>query len=126
MVGAAIIADGRVLAARRPESDCEYKSLKWEFPGGKIEPGESEEEAIVREIGEELGCRIEVDALLPEIEHDYPDFTLLLTICMCHLAPGETPRCLEHASLEWVTVEELPRLDWAAADARCLDDVVNY
>lgn len=123
VVGAAIIDCGRVLAARRPESPMPYKSLKWEFPGGKIEPGETPRQAIAREIEEELGCRVTVDALLPELEHEYPDFTLKLTICLCRLLPGETPRRLEHAALRWLSADALPTLDWAEADARCLSAV---
>lgn len=119
VVGAAIIDGGRVLVAQRPPSDKPYKSLKWEFPGGKIEPGETEREAIVREIREELDCLVEVDALLPEIEHEYPDFVLRMTICICHLADFSTPKCLEHNALRWCAPADLPTLDWADADARC-------
>lgn len=85
VVGAAIIESGRVLVAQRRRNDVAYKSLKWEFPGGKIEPGETEEEAIVREIREELDCEIEVIELLPEMSHEYPDFVLRMTICICRL-----------------------------------------
>ncbi len=119
VVGAAIVDSGRVLVAQRPYSDKAYKSLKWEFPGGKIEPGETEAAAIRREISEELDCHIEVDALLPELEHEYPDFILRITICICHLTPTSKPRCLEHNSLRWLHHSELPTLDWAAADACC-------
>ncbi len=126
VVGAAIVRDGRILVAQRAMSDIPYKSLKWEFPGGKIETGESEEEAIVREIQEELGCEIEVDALIPEMEHEYPDFILRMTICICHLCAGEIPHCLEHNELRWVTPSDLPSLDWAAADARCYPNVTSY
>lgn len=126
VVGAAIIEDGRVLVAQRPYSDKAYKSLKWEFPGGKIELGETEEEAIRREIREELDCQIEVDALLPEIEHEYPDFILLMTVCICHLAGSSVPKSLEHTSICWCTADELPALDWAAADARCYPRAIAY
>lgn len=126
VVGAAIISGDKVLVAQRPYSDKAYKSLKWEFPGGKIEPGESEEEAITREIREELGCRITVDILLPEIEHHYPDFTLFMTICLCHLTGSSTPQCLEHNSLLWLSSDQLSTLDWAAADARCYPLVSDY
>lgn len=123
VVGAAIVRDGMVLAAQRSRSDRAYKSLKWEFPGGKIEPGESEAEAIRREIREELACEVEVDGLLPEMEHEYPDFILRMTICLCHLQPSSEPHCLEHNSLGWFAPSELSSLDWAAADARCLSSV---
>lgn len=125
VVGAAIIDDGKVLAARRPWSDKAYKSLKWEFPGGKIEIGETETEAIRREIREELDCCIEVDGLLPEIEHEYPDFILRMTICVCHLQPDSTPVCLEHNSIRWVAPADLHSLDWAAADSHCIPLVLR-
>ncbi len=126
VVGAAIIDDGKVLVAQRPACEKEYKSLKWEFPGGKIEAGESEGEAIRREIREELGCEVEVDGLLPEIEHEYPDFILRMTICICHLANGSKPKCLEHNAIGWHTADELMALDWAAADARCFPLVTEF
>ncbi len=126
VVGAAIIDAGKILVAQRPYSDKAYKSLKWEFPGGKIEPGETEEEAIKREILEELDCQIEVDTLLPEIEHEYPDFILRMTICLSHLQPSSTPHCLEHNALRWLSPSDLSTLDWAAADARCLPLILPY
>lgn len=126
VVGAAIISGDKVLVAQRLYSDKAYKSLKWEFPGGKIEPGETEAEAIAREIREELGCRIQVDDLLPEIEHHYPDFILRMTICLCHLIGSSTPQCLEHNALLWLSPDQLPTLDWAAADAACYPLVSDY
>lgn len=125
VVGAAIIEEGRVLVAQRSRCDVAYKSLKWEFPGGKIEPGETAEEAIVREIREELDCNIRVWDMLPEIEHEYPDFILRMTICMCHLVNSSIPKCLEHNSIRWCAPDDLDTLDWAAADARCYPLVVE-
>lgn len=126
VVGAAIVDGDRVLVAQRPPSAVAYKSLKWEFPGGKIEPGETPGEAGQREINEELDCDIEVDALLPEMEHEYPDFILKMTICICHLAGDSSPKCVEHNAIGWFTTDELPALDWAAADARCYPMVATY
>lgn len=126
VVGAAIIDGGNVLVAQRPLSDKAYKSLKWEFPGGKIEPAETESEAIKREIVEELACCIEVDDLLPEMEHEYPDFILKMTICMCHLSSSTMPKCLEHNAIRWCKADELPSLDWAAADARCCPRILEW
>lgn len=126
VVGAAIIDSGKILVAQRPISDKDYKSLKWEFPGGKVEAGETEELAIRREIREELDCEIAVDMLLPEIEHEYPDFILRMIICICHLVGHTTPKCLEHNAICWMTLDRLSDLDWAAADARCYPMVVDY
>lgn len=126
VVGAAIIDSGKILVAQRPISDKAYKSLKWEFPGGKVEDGETEEAAIRREIREELECEIVVDLLLPEMEHEYPDFILRMTICICHLAGGSEPKCLEHNAVRWVIPTELQKLGWAAADASCYPLVIDY
>lgn len=128
MVGAAIIDGGKILVAQRQYSDKAYKSLKWEFPGGKIETGETEVEAIKREIREELDCTIEVDSLLPEIEHEYPDFILKMTICICHLAASSKPECKKHNAIRWFNPDEISSLDWAAADARCyplVTEIIN-
>lgn len=125
VVAAAINHRGTILVAQRPRSEARHKSLKWEFPGGKIEPGETEKEAIMREIREELDCHISVDFLLPEFEYEYPDFILNMTVCICHLKPGSFPKCLEHNCIKWMLPESLHCLDWAAADACCVPLVLD-
>lgn len=116
VVCALIERDGRVLLARRPE----HKHLggKWEFPGGKIEPGESPATALVRECAEELACEIEVGAELPAITHAYPDRTIILLPFVCRLAAGSAePRAAEHSALAWVEAERMADYDLPAADA---------
>lgn len=89
---------------------------KWEFPGGKVEPGEEAAEALVREIREELGCAIGVGASLPPVEHSYPSVTIRLMPYRCTLAEGDEPNALEHAALRWIPLNECSELDWAEAD----------
>ena len=93
----------------------EYISLKWEFPGGKVEVGESREEALVREIEEELSVDIEVSEFLMTVEHTYPDFHLTMHVFKCVLDQGEIT-LNEHVALMWLSIDELYQLDWAAAD----------
>ena len=89
--------------------------LKWEFPGGKIEAGESPEECLIRELKEELGVSVLVGIALSTATYCYPDFTVTLHPFICQLAGGIiTPH--EHNALKWTEPEQMPELDWAAAD----------
>lgn len=89
--------------------------LKWEFPGGKIEAGESPEECLTRELMEELGVTVLVGSALPQTTHGYPDFTVTLYPFTCRLAGGIiTPH--EHHALQWIEPQRMEELDWAAAD----------
>ena len=113
-VACAIIEqEGRVLAAQR--SATMTLPLKWEFPGGKIEAGESPEECLIRELMEELGVTVLVGAALPPATHGYPDFTVTLYPFTCRLAAGVIT-LHEHHALTWIEPRRLPELDWAAAD----------
>ena len=118
VVGAAIIRDGAVLAARRT-SPPELAG-RWEFPGGKLEPGESAEDALVREIGEELGCRIEVTSWLPgsALIGD----THVLRVAVAVITGGE-PSPTEHDLLSWARAGELDALDWLDPDRPFLDSL---
>lgn len=89
--------------------------LKWEFPGGKAEPGEDEQQAIVREIKEELQLDIEVVARLDPVEHDYPAFRIRLIPFLARVTGG-TLALEEHRDARWVSADELGRYDWAPAD----------
>jgi 8-oxo-dGTP diphosphatase len=111
VVGAAIVRDGRVLAARRtapPEA-----AGRWEFPGGKVEPGESPEEALVREVGEELGCTIAVTRWLPGEEPIGERH--LLRVAVAELVTGE-PEPREHDAVRWLGPDELHDVDWLDPD----------
>jgi 8-oxo-dGTP diphosphatase len=112
----AVISDreGRLLACRR--SSEQSQAGKWEFPGGKIEAGESAEDALVREIREELGCAIHVSSSLPVVEYRYPEFSIRLIPYFCQLVGGHGPQILEHSEMRWVTLTDCAALDWAEAD----------
>ena len=114
-VAASIYWNGKVLCVQRAEHEKEYISLKWEFPGGKVEVGESREEALVREIREELSVDIEVSEFLMTVEHTYPDFHLTMHVFKCVLDNGEIT-LNEHVAHKWLSIDELDQLDWAAAD----------
>ncbi len=116
-VVAAVLEDGagRVLIAQRPAH--KHLALKWEFPGGKIEPNESPEAALARELHEELGVEIEISRALPVFEHDYGDIVIAMHPFVCRIAPrSSAPQAHEHAALRWVLLAELATLDLAAAD----------
>ena len=113
VVGAAIINDnGELLCAQRG-----YGSLigKWEFPGGKIEKGETDQQALVREIKEELNINIEVEELIDENYNEYPDRNINLKVYKCKFVSGEI-NDTEHQALKWTKPEEIEKLDWAEAD----------
>ena len=115
VVAAVILREGKVLCVQRAEHEKEYVSLKWEFPGGKVEVGESREEALVREIEEELVVEIHQLQYLTAVEHSYPDFNLTMYAYTCALKTGEVT-LKEHVAAKWLAVEDLDQLNWAAAD----------
>lgn len=119
MVAAVIEVDGKVLCMQRGESRYDYTSHHWEFPGGKIEPGESPEQAVHRELLEEMDFDVKVHELLATVTHEYPDFTITLAAYRCTADTTEfTMR--EHVSSRWLPWEELMSLPWCAADWRLI------
>jgi len=112
VVGAAIVRAGRVLAARRAEP--RDGAGRWELPGGKVDPGESDEQALVRECAEELGVTIDVGARIgPQLP--IPQIDGVLRLYLARVTAGE-PQALEHSALRWVGPAELAELDWLPTD----------
>lgn len=117
-VSAAILRDNnKVLATRRGYG--EFINM-WEFPGGKIEENESREDALHREIMEELEVSINIESFLMTVEYDYPNFHLIMHCFMCSIKDG-TINLNEHNDAKWVTKDELKELNWIAADLDIVD-----
>ena len=113
-VVAALIWEGdRFLACQRPAHKA--RGLLWEFVGGKVEPGETHEQALVRECREELGVTVAVGECFLRVVHEYPDLTVRLTLFRAAIAEG-VPQKLEHADLRWLTVEEMDAYPFCPAD----------
>ncbi len=112
-VVAAVIRDGgRILATERGYGD--FKG-GWEFPGGKMEPGETPKAAVVREIEEELRVTVRPTAFIETVEYDYPTFHLTMHCFMCEVVSGEIT-LTEHLAMKWLTKETLETVDWLPAD----------
>ena len=115
VVCALIERTGGVLVAQRPAH--KHLPLKWEFPGGKVEPGEDPAAAVIREIREELGCDIAITRALPSFLHDYGTVVIEMIPFVCVLAPGSAePQPHEHVALAWPAPAGLAAYDLAAAD----------
>jgi 8-oxo-dGTP diphosphatase len=119
VVCAIIERDGTILAARR--SDAQSHGGFWEFPGGKIDPGENAEQAIIREIKEELQADIIAKRRLQDTTFSYPDKTVTLIPFICTVAFG-TPKPLEHAEIRWVDMKESFGLEWLPPDKAILEN----
>jgi 8-oxo-dGTP diphosphatase len=120
---AIIEQNGLVLAAQRSRTMA--MPLKWEFPGGKIKPGETPEHCLKREIAEELSIQMAVLHALPRVSHTYPTFTITLYPFVCTIASG-TINLHEHAAVTWLPKEDLVALDWAEADLPVLASYCRF
>ncbi|MGM9661861.1 MAG: (deoxy)nucleoside triphosphate pyrophosphohydrolase [Oscillospiraceae bacterium] len=118
VVAAFLHDSGRFLLCRRPPQKA--RGGQWEFPGGKIEPGETGPQALARECREELGVEIAVEQAAAEVVYAYPDVTVRLTLYAARVAAG-APRRLEHSAFAWVTAEECAGYDLCPADRLLLD-----
>ena len=119
VVAALIVHDGRIFATQRGYG--EWRGW-WEFPGGKLEPGETPEEALVREIREELATEISVDRFMTTLEWDYPTFHLSMRCYLCSVISGSLT-LLEHEAAAWLDREHLYSVKWLPADYVILDEI---
>ena len=113
VVAALIFHEGKLFATQRG-----YGAWRdyWEFPGGKIEPGETPEQALARECREELDLAIENERIIDSVIHEYPEKTIRLTLISCTPKLGSVPRANEHQAIRWVTTDEMREMDFAPAD----------
>ena len=117
VVAALIWDENRFLACQRPAYKA--RGLLWEFVGGKVEPGETREQALIRECQEELAVTVAVQDVFMEVDHVYPDLTVHLTLFNASIAEG-TPQKIEHNDLRWITIEEIDQYEFCPADEELL------
>ena len=117
VVAALIWDQDKFMICQRPAHKA--RGLLWEFVGGKVEPGESMEAALVRECREELDISVNVGEIYLQVLHEYPDISIRLTLFHCTIGSG-IPKLLEHAALTWITPEQIPDFDFCPADEEIL------
>lgn len=115
VVAGVILCDNKILCVQRPKNKYEYISNKYEFPGGKVEEGETNEYALARELREELSISPKIVSHFLTVVHNYPDFELTMHSYLCR-ASSESLVLHEHINNEWLLPSELKKLIWAAAD----------
>lgn len=124
VVAAIIYFENKILCVQRPKNKLKYISEKFEFPGGKIEYGETKEEALERELNEELNILTNIKSLFITVVHQYPDFELTMHSFICE-ANSKELTLNEHIALEWLSINELEKLDWAAADIPIVNKLIS-
>ena len=122
VVAALIWSGERFLICQRPQNKA--RALLWEFVGGKVEIGETKEEALVRECKEELDVILSVKDLFMEVTHEYPDVTVHLSLFNATILEGE-PKMLEHNDIKWITPKEIPDFNFCPADEEILEKIIN-
>lgn len=122
-VVAALIWDrDKFMICRRPKNKA--RALLWEFVGGKVEKGETKEQALIRECREELDITVSVGSEFMSVTHEYPDITVHLTLFNATIKEGE-PKLIEHCGLRWITSAEIPNYEFCPADSNILAEIVN-
>ena len=123
VVAALIWENDRFLICQRPEHKA--RALLWEFVGGKVEPGETQEQALIRECQEEIAVTLTVGEVFIEVVHKYPDITVHLTLFNANIAEG-SPQKLEHNDIKWITPKEIPQYTFCPADEEILMKIAWY
>ena len=119
VVAAVIKKEDAIFATQRGYGDF---AGGWEFPGGKVEPGETPEQAIVREIQEELETTVAVDGFLTTVDYDYPTFHLTMHCYVCHVSEGRL-HLLEHSAAKWLTLNAIDSVEWLPADVAVVEAI---
>ena len=122
VVAALIWRGDEFMICQRPVHKA--RGLLWEFVGGKVEPGETKEEALIRECREELAITLTVDGVFMDVTHEYPDITVHLTLFNATVSDGE-PQKLEHNDIKWITSSEISNYEFCPADEEILDKIKN-
>lgn len=122
VVAALIWDNDSFMICQRPVNKT--RALQWEFVGGKTEDGETKEEALIRECKEEIGVTVSVGDIFFEVDHEYPDIFIHLTLFNCKIASGEI-KMLEHNDIRWIVPEEIPQYEFCPADKDILEKLMN-
>ncbi|MBO5884439.1 MAG: (deoxy)nucleoside triphosphate pyrophosphohydrolase [Clostridia bacterium] len=115
VAGVILNNENKLLCTLRDQGKYDYVSFKWEFPGGKVEEGETEVQTLQRELMEELEIEVDVKNFFYQVEHDYPDFHLSMAMYLCKLKTQDMKMNV-HKGLKWLDAKEIMTLDWAQAD----------
>ena len=118
VVAALIWDNDKFMICQRPTHKA--RALLWEFVGGKVEPGETKEQALIRECQEELAITLDVGDIFMDVVHEYPDINVHLTLFNATIAEG-VPKLIEHNDIKWITVNEIPNYDFCPADEEILE-----
>lgn len=122
VVAALIWDENRFMICQRPAHKA--RALLWEFVGGKVEPGESKEQALMRECREEIAVMLSVGSIFMDVVHEYPDITVHLTLYNATITEG-SPKRLEHNDIKWITPRQIPHYNFCPADKEILERIIQ-